>query len=64
MIFKGVIFDLDGTLVNSLDDIADSTNAALRQFNYPVYDVQSYKQFVGHGIRGNSHVPSSSYKTS
>ena len=48
---KGIIFDLDGTLVNSLDDIADSTNAALRQFNYPVHNVQDYKQFVGHGIR-------------
>ncbi|HEM49277.1 MAG TPA: HAD family hydrolase [Caldithrix sp.] len=47
---KGVIFDLDGTLVNSLEDIADSTNAALQKFDYPVHDVQTYKQFVGHGI--------------
>ncbi|MEJ2052378.1 MAG: HAD family hydrolase [Calditrichaceae bacterium] len=49
--FKGVIFDLDGTLVNSLEDIADSMNTVLQKFNFPVHDVQTYKQFVGHGIR-------------
>jgi phosphoglycolate phosphatase len=49
--FKGVIFDLDGTLVNSLEDIADSMNTVLLKFNFPVHDVQTYKQFVGHGIR-------------
>ncbi|MEJ2544657.1 MAG: HAD family hydrolase [Calditrichaceae bacterium] len=51
MKFKGIIFDLDGTLVNSLEDIADSMNAVLQKFKYPTHDVQIYKQFVGHGIR-------------
>lgn len=49
--FKGIIFDLDGTLVNSLEDIADSMNTVLRKFNYPSHDVQTYKKLVGHGIR-------------
>ena len=49
--FKGIIFDLDGTLVNSLEDIADSMNTVLREFNYPIHDVQTYKKLVGHGIR-------------
>jgi phosphoglycolate phosphatase len=34
---EGVIFDLDGTLVNSLDDLADSMNAVLRQNHFPVH---------------------------
>jgi phosphoglycolate phosphatase len=34
MKFEGVIFDLDGTLVNSLDDIADSMNAVLQQNHF------------------------------
>ena len=49
--FKGIIFDLDGTLVNSLEDIADSMNMVLRDYNFPVHDLQTYKQFVGGGIR-------------
>lgn len=33
--YQAVIFDLDGTLLNTLEDLADSTNYALRQMNYP-----------------------------
>lgn len=51
MIFRGVIFDLDGTLVNSLEDLGDSMNIVLQNFNFPVHDLQTYKQFMGHGIR-------------
>jgi phosphoglycolate phosphatase len=51
MKFKGVIFDLDGTLVNSLEDLADSTNSVLSGFNYPVHELGSYKSFIGNGIR-------------
>jgi phosphoglycolate phosphatase len=49
--YKAVIFDLDGTLVNSLNDLADSANAVLAQFGYPTFSVSEYKYFVGNGSR-------------
>ncbi len=51
MHFKAVIFDLDGTLVNSIEDLADSMNRVLRQNNLPVHNIEAYKFFVGNGIR-------------
>ena len=51
MNFKGVIFDLDGTLVNSLEDLADAMNIVLHNFNFPTHELQAYKYFVGNGIR-------------
>ncbi len=51
MRFEGVIFDLDGTLVNSLEDIADSMNSVLRAYGFPVHDIDAYKGFVGRGMR-------------
>ncbi len=50
MKFKAVIFDLDGTLINTLEDIADATNIFLRKLGYPEHDLQDYKYFVGNGI--------------
>jgi phosphoglycolate phosphatase len=50
MIFRAVLFDLDGTLLDTLRDIADSMNAALEQFGLPVHPIDSYKKFVGGGI--------------
>jgi len=50
MKFKGVIFDLDGTLVDSLEDLADSMNTVLHNFNFPVHALKTYKYFVGKGI--------------
>ena len=47
---KAVIFDLDGTLVDSLQDLCDSTNFALQKFGFPTHEVQKYKYFVGDGI--------------
>lgn len=49
--YKAVIFDLDGTLVNSLDDLADSVNKVLSSYNLPTHDIESYKYRVGNGIR-------------
>lgn len=49
--YKAVIFDLDGTLVNSLNDLADSVNIVLASYNLPTHDVESYKYRVGNGIR-------------
>lgn len=51
MKFEGVIFDLDGTLVNSLDDIADSMNAVLQQNHFPAHPNEDYKLFIGNGLR-------------
>jgi phosphoglycolate phosphatase len=50
MNFRAVLFDLDGTLLDTLDDLADSTNLALRQLGLPPHPVESYKYFVGDGI--------------
>ncbi len=47
---KAVLFDLDGTLVNSLRDLATSSNYALSCFGYPVHPEESYKIFVGDGM--------------
>ena len=46
---KLYIFDLDGTLVNSLEDLADSVNIVLERHGYPVHTVEEYRYFVGNG---------------
>ena len=48
---KLVIFDLDGTLLNSLEDLADSCNYLLRKYGFPEHPLDSYRYFVGDGIR-------------
>lgn len=45
-----VIFDLDGTLLYTLEDLAESTNCALEQFSYPKRSVQEIRRFVGNGV--------------
>ena len=47
---KLVLFDLDGTLINSIDDLADSTNYALQQCGLPLHTVDEYKYFVGNSV--------------
>ena len=47
---KIVIFDLDGTLLNTIADLAAATNYALTQFGYPTHDTDAYRFFVGNGI--------------
>lgn len=51
MNFKTVIFDLDGTLLNTLDDLANSANFALSEFNFPQRTRDEVRQFVGNGVR-------------
>lgn len=48
---KGCLFDLDGTLVQSLMDLALSTNEVLAMHNFPVHGISVYNQFVGNGVR-------------
>ena len=49
--FRGVIFDLDGTLLDTLDDLADAMNSVLQKHGFPIHAVASYKLFIGHGLR-------------
>lgn len=50
MKFKAVLFDLDGTLLDTIDDLADSMNSVLEMFGYPTHGVDKYKYFVGDGM--------------
>lgn len=47
---KLVIFDLDGTLLNTIADLGNACNMALAQFGYPLHDEAAYKMYVGNGI--------------
>ena len=49
--FKAVIFDLDGTLLNTLEDLADSANLVLKDQGFPVHPVAAYRYFVGDGMQ-------------
>ncbi len=48
---RGAIFDLDGTLVDSIGDIADSMNHALGSLGLPAHPETAYLRFVGEGVR-------------
>jgi phosphoglycolate phosphatase len=45
-----VIFDLDGTLLNTIADLAAATNQALAYYGYPTHPTEAYRYFVGNGI--------------
>ncbi|MFA7402284.1 MAG: HAD hydrolase-like protein, partial [Bacteroidales bacterium] len=45
-----IIFDLDGTLLNTLEDLADSGNYILNRYGFPQHPLSSYRFFVGDGI--------------
>lgn len=47
---KLVIFDLDGTLLNTIADLATATNHALQQLGYPTHSVDAIRTYVGNGI--------------
>ncbi len=47
---KLVIFDLDGTLLNTIEDLAHSCNMVLARFDLPTYTLEEYKMFVGNGV--------------
>jgi phosphoglycolate phosphatase len=50
MRYSGVIFDLDGTLLNTLDDLANSMNYVLQKHGFSVYATERYRYFVGEGM--------------
>ena len=45
-----IIFDLDGTLLNTLDDLADACNAALQEAGYPARSRDDVRRFIGNGV--------------
>jgi phosphoglycolate phosphatase len=50
MNFKAILFDLDGTLLNSIEDLTDSMNQVLSRFGFSGHDQEAYKYFVGDGV--------------
>lgn len=48
---KLIIFDLDGTLLDTLQDLGDSCNVILQRFGYSIHQLPAYKKFVGNGVQ-------------
>jgi phosphoglycolate phosphatase len=51
MIFEAVLFDLDGTLIDTLEDIGDAVNRVLSSKKFPTHAISTYRKFVGEGAR-------------
>lgn len=49
MSYKAVLFDMDGTLLDTLEDLCDSTNHALAQMGYPLRGIEEIRHFIGNG---------------
>ena len=51
MSFNAIIFDLDGTLLNTLGDISDSVNRILLNQGFPIHSEEDIRNFIGHGSK-------------
>ena len=47
----GILFDMDGTVLNTIEDLADSVNASLAHYGYPERTLEEVRRFVGNGVR-------------
>ena len=50
MKYNLIIFDMDGTILNTIEDIADSANFICQKYGYPVHTYDEVKYFVGNGL--------------
>lgn len=48
--YKLIAFDLDGTILNTLDDLCDSVNYVLEEFDFPKRTIEEVRRFVGNGV--------------
>ena len=51
MKYDAVVFDLDGTLIDTLEDLMNSVNYALAEFGFPARTYEEIRTFVGNGVR-------------
>ena len=51
MKYKLVLFDLDGTLLDTLDDLSEAVNHAMRLRGFPLHTRSEYMMMVGNGVR-------------
>ena len=51
MKYEAIIFDLDGTLTDTLEDLKNSVNFAMREFGFPERTTDEVRSFVGNGVK-------------
>ena len=51
MKYRAAIFDMDGTLIDSLEDLADAVNEMLEHYGFPTHPLEPYRYYVGNGAR-------------
>jgi len=49
-VIKAIVFDLDGTLLNTLESIGNAFNRSLRKMDMPVHEIDDYRYFIGDGV--------------
>lgn len=49
--YKTVIFDMDGTILDTLEDLTDAVNFTMKNFHMPTYSIDDIRSFLGNGIR-------------
>ena len=48
---KAILFDLDGTLLNTLHDLGNAANRVLSKHNFPTHELDAYRYFIGDGVK-------------
>lgn len=51
MRYKAILFDLDGTLLNTLNDIGNAVNRVLSRQHFPIHPIDAYRYFLGDGVK-------------